>query len=85
MVEKEKVIALAQPESNKALIAEIENLLAQAKDGEFQGAVVVKLRTNRRFYIWTLGTFSHLQTAGALSFALHDLISGNPGEKESDV
>ena len=72
-----KVIELVRPPENQNLIFALRRLLAEAEAGEFIGAMIVKIRDDRKFNIERIGHGSDLAMAGALAFAQHDLIMAN--------
>lgn len=64
-------------ECNSELVDELKRILAQAESGEIVGMIAVKLRPDNAFAVVRTGRCSDLELAGALSFAMHDLISQN--------
>ena len=77
MSDTPKVIELHRTPPNQNLVYALRRLLAEAESGEFIGAMIVKIRDDRKFNIERIGTGSDLTMAGALAFAQHDLIMAN--------
>lgn len=72
-------ISLVRHPPNTRLIEALKALLAEAEAGDIVGLAGVKLRADNRFGTLRVGACSDLELAGALAFASHDLITGNPG------
>jgi hypothetical protein len=73
-----KIVELVKPAPNARLIEGLREMLAQAESGEIEGVAGIKLRPDNGFAFYRIGDCSDLELAGALAFAQHDLISGNP-------
>lgn len=65
------------------LAAQLREVADQAERGEIAGIVIVKLRPDQCFAVNKFGDCSSLQLAGALAFAMHDLIVANSPATES--
>lgn len=71
-------VPLAQAR-NENLIKGLEELLAEAKDGQINAIVYAKFRPDATFATGRYGSHSDLQIAGAVAFILHDLVASNYG------
>ena len=72
-----EIVRLALPDPNEDVVQELERILEQARSGEIQSFICVKLRSDGCFAVNQSGAASCLQFAGALAFAMSDLIRAN--------
>jgi len=82
-VSVEPVVALVRPDPNTALAERLRELATQAEDGKIASILMVKLRPNGDFSVEQVGKLSSLQSAGALAFALHDVIEANSAKDDA--
>lgn len=77
-----EIVSLHRPEPNAKLIASLKEMLAEAEAGTITGIVGIRLRPDNGFCFYRSGDCSDLELAGALVFAQHDLVAGNPKRDE---
>lgn len=73
-----KSIEAIQPHRSTEMVNHVRKLLAEAEAGNFQSAIIIKLCNDDKFGIEQVGYCSRLEMAGALTFALHDVITSAP-------
>jgi hypothetical protein len=76
------IVSLHRPPPNEKLISFLKEVLAEAEAGVINGITGIRLRTDNGFCFFRVGDCSDLELAGALAFAQHDLVAGNPRRNE---